>query len=56
VKTIALVGACLREDRPGHEVLRFLLGPNYLVIPVNPGLAGKSILGETVRESLAALP
>ena len=55
VKTIALVGASVKQNRPSHEVMAFLQGRNYLVIPVNPGLAGQAVLGELARESLAAI-
>ena len=55
VKTIALVGASVKQDRPSHEVMAFLQGRNYRVIPVNPGLAGQAVLGELARESLAAI-
>jgi O-acetylhomoserine (thiol)-lyase len=55
VRTIALVGASLKQDRPSHEVMKFLQGRNYRVIPVNPGLAGQIVLGEIARESLAAI-
>ncbi len=54
-RTIALVGASPREDRPSHEVMRFLQSRGYRVIPVNPGWAGRMILGETVYENLAAI-
>ena len=56
VKTIALVGASDNAARPSHDVMRFLQGRGYRVIPVNPGLAGKTLLGETVYENLAAIP
>ena len=55
VKTIALVGASVKQNRPSHEVMAFLQGRNYRVIPVNPGLAGQVVLGELARESLAAI-
>jgi predicted CoA-binding protein len=55
VKTIALVGASVKQDRPSHEVMAFLQGWNYRVIPVNPGLVGQVVLGEPARESLAAI-
>ena len=55
VKTIALVGASVKQNRPSHEVMAFLQGRNYRVIPVNPGLAGQAVLGELARESLAAI-
>ena len=55
VKTIALVGASVKQNRPSHEVMAFLQGRNYRVIPVNPGLVGQVVLGEPARESLAAI-
>lgn len=56
IKTIALVGASHKEQRPSHEVMSFLQAHNYRVIPINPGLAGQQLLGETVYESVEALP
>ncbi len=55
-RSIALVGASDNAARPSHDVMRFLQGRGYRVIPVNPGLAGKTLLGETVYENLAAIP
>lgn len=52
VKTIALVGASNKPDRPSYQVMDFLQGHGYRVIPVNPGLAGQSLLGETVVATL----
>ncbi|WP_421865793.1 CoA-binding protein [Parvibaculum sp.] len=51
-KLIALVGASANPARDSHEVMRFLQGKGYRVIPVNPGLAGKELNGETVYASL----
>ena len=53
VQTIALVGASPNATRPSHGVMSFLLRKGYHVIPVNPGQAGKEILGQTVFASLA---
>lgn len=53
VKTIALVGASDKEERPSYKVTKFLLEQGYNVIPVNPGKAGQQILGQTVAASLA---
>ena len=36
--------------------MKYLLGKGYRVIPVNPGLAGKEILGQRVYASLAEVP
>lgn len=56
VKTIALTGASPNPDRPSHGVMRFLLSKGYHVIPVNPGQAGKEILGQKVYARLADIP
>jgi predicted CoA-binding protein len=53
VHTIAVLGASPNDARPSHGVMGFLLGKGYHVIPVNPGHAGKTILGQTVRARLA---
>lgn len=45
VRTIAVVGASINEDRPSHNVTKFLIAQGYNVIPVNPGQAGKDIAG-----------
>jgi uncharacterized protein len=56
VKAIALVGASNNEVRPSYLVMKYLQGKGYKVIPVNPGLAGKLLLGEMVYASLADIP
>ena len=52
-KVIALVGASPNPERPSHRVMAFLLRKGYRVIPVNPGQAGKEILGQPVAARLA---
>jgi predicted CoA-binding protein len=55
VKTIAMVGASPRTDRPSNRVMAFLQRKGFRVIPVNPQAAGQTIHGETVVASLAAI-
>ena len=55
-KTIALVGASANEARTSYIVLKYLIARGYRVFPINPGLAGKEILGQRVYASLADLP
>nr|WP_321983541.1 CoA-binding protein [uncultured Lichenicoccus sp.] len=52
-RRIALVGASADAVRPSHGVMRFLLDRGYDVVPVNPGLAGQSILDQPVVATLA---
>jgi len=52
-RTIALVGASPKPNRPSYGVMAALQRAGYRVIPVNPAAAGQSILGEKVRDSLA---
>ena len=56
VKTIAMVGASPNWNRPSYFVMKYLQGKGYRVIPVNPGIAGKTLLGETVYASLRDIP
>ena len=56
VKSIAIVGASANEARPSFFVLKYLLNKGFQVSPVNPGQAGKEILGQMVYASLADLP
>ena len=52
-RTIAVVGASPRSDRPSHRVMRFLQQRGYRCIPVNPFAVGSDILGERVFAHLA---
>jgi uncharacterized protein len=53
VKTIAMVGASANANRPSYFAMKYLLGKNYSVIPINPGSAGQEILGRKVVGALA---
>jgi predicted CoA-binding protein len=55
-RTIAMVGASPNASRPSYFAMKYLKEKGFLVIPVNPGQAGKTILGETVYGSLADIP
>jgi predicted CoA-binding protein len=55
VRTVAVVGASPRANRPSHGVMRFLQRHGYRAIPVNPFAAGGDILGERVYRSLAEI-
>jgi predicted CoA-binding protein len=55
-RTIAMVGASPKWNRPSSFAMKYLQEKGYRVIPVNPGHAGKQILGETVHASLADIP
>ena len=56
VKTIAMVGASGNEIRPSYFAMMYLLNKGYKVIPVNPSMAGKDILGQKVYASLKDVP
>jgi len=56
VKTIAMVGVSPKEHRPSYFAFKYLLEHGYRMIPVNPGLAGKEILGQKVYARLADIP
>src|SRR5260370_31836041 len=56
VKTIAMVGASSNWNRPSYFVMKYLQGKGYRVIPVNPDIAGRTLLGETVYASLSDIP
>ncbi|MEP1576744.1 CoA-binding protein [Roseibium album] len=56
VNTVAMIGASANTVRPSYFVLKYLLSKGYDVWPINPGQAGKEILGQTAYGSLDALP
>ncbi len=56
VKTIAMVGASANTARPSYFVLKYLSERGFTMLPINPGLAGETILGLPVYASLADVP
>ncbi|MDQ8726106.1 CoA-binding protein [Bradyrhizobium sp. LHD-71] len=52
VRSIAIVGASPNTVRPSYFVFKYMLERGYDVIPVNPGQAGKQMLGKTFAASL----
>ncbi|MFC3579407.1 CoA-binding protein [Sphingomonas hylomeconis] len=54
-RTIALVGASDRPDRPSYRVMKTLQDHGYRVIPVNPQITGEHLHGEFVFRELAQL-
>ncbi|MDQ2892673.1 MAG: CoA-binding protein [Pseudomonadota bacterium] len=54
-RTIAMVGASDRPDRPSYEVMATLQAHGYRVIPVNPQITGEHVHGEFVFRELAQL-
>jgi len=56
VKTIAMVGISPRENRPSYFAFKYLMERGYRMIPINPGQAGKTILGQKVYAKLSDIP
>src|SRR6204780_2371389 len=56
VKTIAMVGASDKENRPSYFAFKYLLERGYHMVPVNPGQAGRSMLGQRIYAKLADVP
>jgi predicted CoA-binding protein len=55
-KTIAMVGISPKDNRPSYFAFKYLMERGYRMIPVNPGQAGKDILGQKVYAKLADIP
>jgi uncharacterized protein len=56
VKTIAMVGASEKENRPSYFAFKYLLERGYSMIPINPGHAGDALLGRRIYARLADVP
>ena len=54
-RTIAIVGASDRPNRPSYGVMRFLQSHGYRVFPVNPQITGEHVHGEYVWRELAQI-
>jgi predicted CoA-binding protein len=54
-RTIAVVGASDRPDRPSYGVMRILQGHGYRVFPVNPLITGEHVHGEYVWRELSQI-
>ena len=55
-KTIAMVGASGNDMRPSYFAMMYLLAKGYTIHPINPAMAGKTVLGRTVYGSLKDVP
>jgi predicted CoA-binding protein len=51
-RTIAVVGLSDKPERASHGVAHYLQENGYRILPVNPSMAGRQILGETVFGTL----
>ncbi len=54
-RTIAIIGASDRPDRPSYGVMKFLQDRGYRVLPVNPQITGEHVHGEYVWRELAQI-
>ncbi|GGA58584.1 CoA-binding protein [Sphingomonas psychrolutea] len=54
-RTIALIGASDRPDRPSNQVMRTLQEHGYRVIPINPQITGEHLHGEFVFRDLSQI-
>ncbi|TCP92369.1 hypothetical protein C8J42_102135 [Sphingomonas sp. PP-CE-1A-559] len=54
-RTIAMIGASDRPDRPSYGVMAKLQTHGYRVIPVNPQITGEHVHGEFVFRDLSQL-
>ncbi len=56
VRTVAVVGASANDVRPSFFVTKYLIDKGFDVFPINPGHAGREILGRPVYAKLADIP
>lgn len=55
-RSIAMVGASANTNRPSYFAMKYLLGKGFTVYPVNPRLAGQTLLDQPVYGDLDELP
>lgn len=55
-RVVAVVGISANVARPSYGVARFLQARGHRIVPVNPGLAGKTLFGETVYARVGEIP
>ena len=56
VRRVAIVGASANDVRPSYFVAKYLIDKGFEVYPVNPGQAGREILGRMTYAKLADVP
>ncbi|MBU2580659.1 MAG: CoA-binding protein [Alphaproteobacteria bacterium] len=56
VRVFAFVGASANVSRPSYFAMKYLIAKGYEVHPVNPGQAGKEVLGRKVYARLCDVP
>src|SRR5919197_3692416 len=56
MRTVAVVGLSDKVTRPSFGVARYLRDRGVRIVPVNPRLAGSTVLGELVYGSLLDIP
>ena len=54
-RTIAMIGASDRPDRPSYGVMAYLQSRGYRVLPVNPQITGEHVHGEYVWRELSQI-
>ena len=54
-RTIAMIGASDRPDRPSYGVMAYLQSRGYRVLPVNPQITGEHVHGEFVWRELSQI-
>src|SRR5690348_11544367 len=55
VRSMAIVGASPNIIRPSYFLFKYMLERGYDMIPVNPGQAGKELLGKPFVASLSEI-